>query len=130
MTTTAQLRNRYAQDAVSTASPARLVTMLYDRLLKDLTVAEQAVGVRDIQGAHNAIMHAQEIVAELHSSLDVSVWREGEALQRLYLWMIEQLVAANTTKDARPLQDVREVVEPLAQAWHQVAAAGNTGEAS
>lgn len=125
MTTTTQLRNRYAQDSVSTASPARLVTMLYDRLLKDLTVAERAVGARDIQGAHDAMMHAQEIVTELHGSLDISRWREGEALQRLYLWMIEQLVAANTTKDVRPLRDVREAVEPLAQAWHQVAAMHN-----
>lgn len=129
MTTTAQLRNRYAQDAVSTASPARLVTMLYDRLLKDLTVAERAVGVRDIQGAHNAIMHAQEIIGELHASLDISVWREGEALQRLYQWCLQQLVQANITKDAKFVSDVREVLTPLAEAWHQVAATNN-GEAS
>ena len=30
------IRNRYVGDSVATASPARLVTMLYDRLVRDL----------------------------------------------------------------------------------------------
>ncbi|MBK7722255.1 MAG: flagellar export chaperone FliS [Austwickia sp.] len=121
MTTTTQLRNLYARESVTTASPATLLTMLYDRLLKDLTVAERAVVAANIQGGHDALIHAQEIIAELFATLDLSVWPEGESLQRLYVWMTEQLVIANTDKDAGPIRDVRAVVEPLAQAWHQAA---------
>lgn len=121
MTTTAQLRNRYARDAISTASPARLLVMLYDRLLKDLVTAERAVGVRDIQGAHDAIMHAQEIISELHATLDTTTWREGESLKQLYLWSIEELVRANMTKHVLHVRNVREVIEPLADAWRQIA---------
>ncbi|HYO84924.1 MAG TPA: flagellar export chaperone FliS [Dermatophilaceae bacterium] len=121
MTTTAQLRNRYATDTVSTASPARLVTMLYDRLLKDLTVAESGLAARDIETIHNALLHAQQIVHELSSSLDISVWAEGQSLELLYQYMIDELVAANMAKDITHVRTVREVVEPLRNAWHEAA---------
>lgn len=128
MTTQAQLRNRYAREAVTTATPAQLVTMLYDRLVKDLNAAEQGLGARDIQATHTALMHAQDIVHELNSTLDTSVWKEGEALKRLYDWVIEQLVEANVTKDAQFVQNARDVIEPIRDAWHQVAGSGVTGE--
>ena len=128
MTTQAQLRNRYAREAVTTATPAQLVTMLYDRLVKDLNSAEQGLGVRDIQATHTALMHAQEIVRELNATLDVSVWKEGEALRRLYDWVIEQLIEANMTKDVQFVHNAREVIEPIRDAWHQVANSGATGQ--
>lgn len=127
MTTQAQLRNRYAREAVTTATPAQLVTMLYDRLVKDLNAAEQGLGARDIQAVHNALMHAQEIVRELNATLDTSVWKEGEALRRLYDWVIEQLIEANMTKDAQFVQNARDVIEPIRDAWHQVANSGSIG---
>lgn len=128
MTTQAQLRNRYAREAVTTATPAQLVTMLYDRLVKDLNAAEQGLGVRDIQATHTALMHAQDIVHELNSTLDVSVWKEGEALKRLYDWVIEQLIEANMTKDVQYVNNAREVIEPIRDAWHQVANSGVTAQ--
>ena len=100
MTTAAQLRSRYAREAVTTASPARLVTMLYDRLVRDLDDAELAISLADHPAAHRLLRHAQDIVQELSSSLDVSRWEGGEGLQRLYTWLLERLVAANVAKDA------------------------------
>ncbi|WP_168582435.1 flagellar export chaperone FliS [Gephyromycinifex aptenodytis] len=128
MTTQAQLRNRYARESVNTASPAKLVTMLYDRLIRDLSDAEQGLGSRDIQAAHNALTHAQNILWELHSTLDTSVWKEGEQLKRLYEWCVDELVAANVEKVASHVVDVRDVLMPISDAWHQVVASGETGE--
>lgn len=127
MSTQAQLRNRYAREAVTTATPAQLLVMLYDRLVKDLTAAEQGLGVRDIQASHNALMHAQDIVHELRATLDTSLWPEGEALKRLYDWVIEQLIEANMTKDVQHVQNAREVIQPLRDAWHQAANTGSAG---
>lgn len=121
MTTTAQLRNQYARDSISTASPARLVVMLYDRLLKDLSVAEQAVVARDIQASHAALIHAQEIVIELRSTLDTTAWREGEALQRLYDWVVDELIQANVAKDPIHIRNARDVIEPIGDAFRQAA---------
>lgn len=127
MTTQTQLRNRYAREAVTTASPAQLVVMLYDRLLKDLTAAEAGLGARDIQAGHNALIHAQDIVTELHATLDTSVWREGEALKRLYEYVLDQLMQANLAKDVQHVFNAREVIEPIREAWHEIAGGTGTG---
>jgi flagellar secretion chaperone FliS len=121
MTTAAQLRSRYARESVQTASPVRLVTMLYDRLARDIDDAEFAISTADPQSAHQALRHAQDIVGELAFSLDTSVWSGGEGLQRLYTWLSEQLVAANLTKDATLLTGAGEVVDSLREAWHEAA---------
>ena len=128
MTAQTHLRNRYAREAVTTASPAKLVTMLYDRLIKDLNDAEAGLSARDIQKAHNGLTHAQDILRELHSTLDTSVWAEGENLKRLYEWSIDMLLNANAEKNAQRVIDVRDVLTPLSEAWHQVAEQGVTGE--
>ena len=121
MTTTAQLRSRYARDSVTTASPVRLVTMLYDRLAGDLDDAELAITMANVPAAHAALRHAQDIVQELSSSLVVELWPGGAGLKSLYTWLIEQLVAANLSKDAAIVIRCREVVEPLCDAWHEAA---------
>jgi len=121
MTTAAALRNRYARESVITASPARLVTMLYDRLVRDLMSAEAALAGRDLGAAHNELMHAQAIVTELSLGLDATAWSGGPGLAALYRFLLEELVAANVNKDAARIAGCREVVEPLRDAWHEAA---------
>lgn len=116
------MRARYAADAVGTASPARLLTMLYDRLVRDLNLAEAAIAAGDLQATHNELVHAQTIILELHASLDVDAWEGGPGLARLYTFLHAELVAANVAKDADRVAACRELVEPLRDAWHQAAA--------
>jgi flagellar protein FliS len=115
------IRNRYVGTSVDTASPARLVTMLYDRLVRDLTTAEAAMAGSDIEGANNALIHAQEIIWELAAGLDPTKWSGGPALASLYQFMLAELLDANVKKDADKVISVRELVEPLRDAWHQAA---------
>jgi flagellar protein FliS len=115
------IRNRYVGDSVSTASPGRLVTMLYDRLVRDLVAAEAALAAADLEGANNNLIHAQEIVWELAAGLDPTKWSGGPALAALYQFMLAELLDANVKKDAAKVVSVRSLVEPLADAWHQAA---------
>jgi flagellar protein FliS len=115
------IRNRYVGDSVSTASPARLVTMLYDRLVRDLASAEAALAVADLAAANTALVHAQDVVLELAAGLDPTRWSGGPALAALYEFIRSELVAANVKKDAARVVSVRELVEPLQEAWHQAA---------
>jgi flagellar protein FliS len=121
------IRNRYVGTSVDTASPARLVTMLYDRLVRDLTTAETALAGSDLEGANNALIHAQEIVWELAAGLDASRWSGGPALASLYQFMLAELLDANVKKDAAKVSSVRDLVEPLRDAWHQAADSVGTG---
>lgn len=115
------MRDRYVGNSVTTASPARLVTMLYDRLVRDLTVAEAAVAARDFAAANEQLVHAQEIVWELTAGLDPTKWSGGPALASLYQFLLQELVAANVAKDASRIVSCRRLVEPLQEAWHQAA---------
>lgn len=115
------IRNRYVGASVDTASPARLVTMLYDRLVRDLVTAEGALADSDLEGANHALIHAQEIIWELAAGLDPTKWSGGPALAALYQFMLEELLNANVKKDAAKVNSVRKLVEPLRDAWHQAA---------
>jgi flagellar protein FliS len=110
---------RYASDATQTVSPARLLTMLYDRLVVDLVAAEEAMRRGDVEATGARLGRAQEILLELHSTLDVEVWPEGESLSRLYVWMVGELMQARLRGLPQRVADCRELVEPLRDAWHQ-----------
>lgn len=117
----AAMRTRYVDDTVATASPAKLLTMLYDRLVLDLTRAEseQRAGNRGAAGPH--LTHAQDIVGELASTLDVSAWDGAPQLLSIYTFLLTELVQANVSGDPERTAACRALVEPLADAWHQAA---------
>ncbi len=114
-------RARYVQDAIETASPARLLTMLYDRLVRDITGAELAITTATFSEANTLLLHAQDIVLELQSSLDTRTWSGAQGLSALYTYLYGELIAANTTKDAARLAVCLRIVEPLRSAWHEAA---------
>lgn len=115
------VRNRYVQDAVSTVTPARLVTMLYDALVRDLDLAEQALSERDLETAHGRLIHAQDVVLELQAGLEVDKWDGAAALMSLYHFVYRELIDANIRKDVSKVVAVRDTVEPLRRAWHTAA---------
>jgi flagellar protein FliS len=115
-------RSRYVDDAVRTASPAKLLTMLYDRLVLDLQRAETEQQVGDRAAASTHLLHAQEIVHELASTLDVNAWDGAGRLMSVYMYLIQELVGANVSGDPERTAACRELVEPLRDAWHQAAA--------
>ncbi len=118
----ASLRARYIGDSVATASPQRVLVMLYDRLALDLDRAHAALTAGDRQEAGEQLQHAQAIVLELLSSLQVDVWEGGPRLAALYNWLVGELVQANVKLDTNRISACRQVVEPLRDAWRQAAA--------
>lgn len=124
MTYAAQLgaaRAQYTREAVTTASPARLLIMLYDRLVRDLVAAETALGDGDMGRASSELVHAQQIVLELRTSLNVAAWDGATGLADLYSFLHTELVAANLAKDAARVVACREIIEPLRDAWREAA---------
>jgi flagellar secretion chaperone FliS len=122
----AAARRHYATEAVATASPARLLLMLWDRLVRDLVQAEDALVVQRLDVACDRLVHAQDILAELDSTLDVSVWEGGEGLSQLYRFCRGELVTANLAKDPGRVGAVRELLEPLRDAWREAALSAAT----
>jgi flagellar secretion chaperone FliS len=114
-------RARYVSDSVATAGPARLLTMLYDRLLLDLERGATALGQGDRPGAMPFVGHAQDVVCELIVTLDETVWDGADRLMSIYTYVLSRLVHAGATGDADALVACHELLEPLALAWHEAA---------
>jgi len=122
MTTGASaLRSQYNRDAVLSASPVRLLTMLYDRLMLDLGRAEAAQQSQDWATATENLLHAQAIVSELSSSLRVDLWEGGEGLLAIYNYVANSLINANIHRDVERTRESIELLEPLRRSWHEAA---------
>lgn len=115
-------RAQYNQDTILSASPSRLLTMLFDRLLLDLQRAEAAQSEQDWGRASGHLIHAQDIVAELAGTLDVDRWDGGQNLLAIYLFSSTKLVSANIEHSIERTREVITIMEPLRQTWHEAAA--------
>jgi flagellar protein FliS len=114
-------RNPYLQDSVGTASPGRLLVMLYDRLVADLFQGEEALRADNRELSAERITHAQEIILELRTTLDVEAWSGAPGLASLYGFLLTELIQANVKRDADKVASCRALVEPLRDAWREAA---------
>jgi flagellar secretion chaperone FliS len=117
----AAARSLYNRDSVLSASPARLLVMLYDRLLLDLARAETAQLGEDWPLASAQLLHAQEIVTELINSLKPEVWDGGPGLLAVYNFVLNDMVQANIQRDVTKTRECIRLLEPLRLAWHEAA---------
>lgn len=112
--------NPYQTQSVATATPAQLVTMLYDRAL----VATGRVRQQDrdqpggVEAMNHELQRAQDILTELQLALD---HEQGGAiaanLHALYEFCLERLVEANLHKDLSLLDAVDTTLRGLRDAW-------------
>lgn len=114
-------RAAYMGQMVNTANPQRLLVMLYDRLVLDIQRAVDAQHAEDFATAAQQLMHAQEIVLELNSSLRHDVWDGADRLASVYTWLHSELVRANIERDVKITEDCLATVTPLAEAWREAA---------
>jgi len=114
-------RNRFLDNAVATAGPQRILTMLYDRLVLDINRAEvaQREGNRSEAGRH--LDHAQDIVSGLASTLDVDAWSGGKGLMELYMYLLRELIGCSIANDPDRTAKCGALVTPLRDAWHEAA---------
>jgi flagellar secretion chaperone FliS len=114
-------RAAYLDASVATASPARLLVMLFDRLVLDVQRGLDAQRRGDIEETHNQLVHAQDIVLELQASLRADDFKGGYDLAALYAYLHRQLVLANVRKDTTITDEVLTIVTDLCDTWRQAA---------
>ena len=114
-------RTAYLDASVATASPARLLVMLFDRLVLDVQRGLESQRSVDFEATHRHLTHAQDILLELTSSLRPEQFKGGYELAALYGYLHRQLVTANVRKDAAITAEVLSLVTDLADTWRQAA---------
>lgn len=125
--------NPYQKTAVTTASKEQVLLMLYEAAIKHLNKAAECTKTRDLAGKGVAVGKAHDIVNELSNSLDMKVGGEVAAnLERLYGFVVDQIVQGNLHNDYQKFEQARKVLETLYEGWKgavaQVQAAKTQGK--
>lgn len=118
-----KIAKRYLEDGMAVTPKPQLVVRLYERLLRDLNDAAEAMAENKIEGAHLALVHAQDIVHELNMALDLDAWDGAANLRSIYTHLTSQLIQANVDKNVATLMHCISLVEPLSEAWQEAALA-------
>lgn len=122
---------KYLTQQVMTASPAKLVYMLYDRAIASLREAIAAIEEGAIEKRWKANNRAMEIINHMWSTLDVERGGEiGENLNQLLPYMMLRLPDVDIHNDPQPARDVIVLLEPLRDAWREIAMKGAAAAAA
>jgi len=124
-------RTAYRETSVRGASAVRLVVLLYEQAIQDLTQAAQAMADNNIELRTNRINHALEVISRLQVTLDME--RGGQVARNLLafyealranLWKAQLQVSKQTL-----LQQITDLLA-LREAWSEVDRAESAGSAA
>ena len=110
---------------VQAASPHRLVAMLFDGGFDAMNQAVQAIQAGNVELKGRSLGRAVRILDEgLKAGLNLDQGGPlAEQLQGLYAYASVRLTQANLRDDVEAVREVRRLIEPVRDAWVQIAPA-------
>ena len=114
---------KYRNTQITTASPARLVLLLYEGALKHLCIGER--NIADPGGfteASMSLLKTMNIIAELLGVLNPNASPElAGGLSEIYRYSLELIGRGLRERDPAPLAEARRHLTTLADAWREIA---------
>src|SRR5262245_60470444 len=107
------------ETGVESASPQRLIIMLYDGALKSVFAAKAAMARGDVAVKGAALSKAISIIDDgLRAALNLTGGGEiAQNLMALYEYISSRLLHANLKNDARSLDEAARLLSELKSAW-------------
>jgi len=110
--------SQYKRQEIQTATPGKLIVMLYDGALKNISAAKDAYHAEDFKRKSDAITRVQDIVMELMNALNLEQGGEiARNLQSLYVYVLQRLLDADTNKNLLALEESRKILSELRDAY-------------
>ena len=114
-------RQNYLQAEVQTATPQKLQLMLVEAAIKNVHRAKKAWEEERFEAGFDSLSLAQDIVAEILSSLD----KEGNPelagkLASIYVFIFRCLAEGGMTHDPQKLDDALRILNSERETWRQV----------
>ena len=116
----------YRRNAILTASPEKLIQLLYEGAIRHLERSHRAL--QDPSTTHSAevgesLGKALGIVSELRTGLDHKAGGEVAVnLERLYEYILELISQANLTRTPEPIEATLRVLRTLKEGWDGIIA--------
>ena len=103
---------------VESASPHRLIQMMFEGALEKIQTAKTHIENNEIAGKGEQISWAISIIDGLRVSLDKSAGGDiAENLDMLYDYMSRRLLEANLNSDVTILDEVAGLISEIKSAW-------------
>ncbi len=110
--------DQYTQSAILTASPEKLVQMLYE---KSIDLIKKAISKMDeIEVRNSSLVRAEEIVLYLNSVLDMDKGGTiSKNLRALYDFIYRQLIDGNVNGDVKKLEFAQSLLQEMLDVWKE-----------
>ena len=115
----------YANNKITTASPAELTLMLYDGAIKFCNIAIVGIEQKDIQKAHTNIVKVERIIEEFQATLDHK-YPVAKDFDEVYKYLMMRLREANIKKDKEILEEVLKHLRTMRDTWKEVMRLANS----
>lgn len=111
----------YNETSINTASPTKLVVLLYQGAVRFLREAVNDIQRQDYVHKRTSIARAESIIHYLQVTLDTEKGGEiARELNRLYSYMKLRIYDGSARLDCKPIEEVIELLETLLSGWEQI----------
>jgi len=112
----------YKETSINTASPVKLVVMLYEGAIRFLTQAAGAMRKGDLIGKGEAVKRAVAIIQHLQFTLDMENGRDAaRQLETVYVDVLNRALEGSTKLDVAAIEEAIKVLSELLPAWEELA---------
>jgi flagellar protein FliS len=107
---------------VLSASPHRLVALLFDGVMEGMNLALAAIQAGNTPVKNNALCRCVRILDEgLKAALNLESTPLAHDLRDLYAYLCVRLTHANLHSDTAAIEECKRLLQPVRDAWHAIA---------
>jgi len=111
----------YRQVNVETASQGKLIVMLFNGAIQRAEEAKRQLDKGKIEGVHNNLVRAQEIIAELRGALNMQAGGDiAASLDRIYEYYQHLLIMGNLRKEVGPIDECVAGMTQMRDTWEEL----------
>lgn len=111
--------NIYVQNNVGIESQEKLISMLYEGVLRFNAQSKKAIKDSNVEKKVYWINRSIAVITELIAILDMKQGRVAQYLEGLYAYEIKLLGAASLDNDTDKIDEVSNVFKGLSEAWRE-----------
>jgi len=113
---------------VAEASPTRLVQIMFEHIVSQLTIARGCMErikdnrpLKDVTAKVTALSKAMALIGQLNGTLDMERGADvAKNLRALYEYSLNRLTLANATNDPRLIAEVAALMAEIKLGWDQI----------
>jgi len=114
-------QNIDVESGINAADPHIIISMLFDGIFQSVSVAKGAIERKDLAVKSTQLNKAMSILRSLQDSLDSDAEPKISAnFYALYAHCIDRLTEVSVSQDCSILDDVVNLLKPLADAWKNI----------